>query len=462
MNNYSSSRSKKTILFAIISLAWPTILEQALHTIVQYVDTAMVGQLGASATASIGVTTTVTWLMNCPAGAFSVAIMAKTSQYLGAKDEQSAKKLTAQSVFCCLLIGSLMTILTLSVSPFLPGWMGAEESLRASASSYFFLFCTPTLLRTFSIVFGSTLRAAGDARTPMAVNIIMNFINIVLNYLFIYDPHTIQIGSKSIWIWGAGWGVTGAAAATAISVAISGFLMILAVLHNRRISPRGQSFRPDKTILAPCLKIAFPVLLERIASCSGQVIFASLVNPLGTISVAAHSIALTAEQAFYIPGFGMQASASTLSGNALGAKDKEMLRQVSHYMLIIILILMSITGSLLFIFAPGMMKIFTNDSNVIELGTIVLRIVAVSEPIYGVSIILNGIFSGVGDTLFPFYSSMAGMWGVRIIGTLICVKVLMLQLPAVWVCMVAGNVCTSILLIIRYLHKKWIPSELRF
>ena len=200
-----------------------------------------------------------------------------------------------------------------------------------------------------------------------------------------------------------------------------------------------------------------PNVLQRTIVCLGQVTFSSMVNSLGTVAVTAHSTAITAESAFYIPGFGVQAAASALVGNAYGAKDKKRMRELTRMLLMIVFFLMVITGTALFFCAEGVMGLFTDDARVIHLGAKVLKMVAVSEPVYGVAIILEGIFHGVGDTLSPFIFEAACMWGVRIVGTFVTVKCLHGDLSAAWASMIAHNVVLALMLTIHYFRGRWNP-----
>ena len=111
----------------IFHLAWPTVTEQALQTLVQYVDIAQVGQISASASAAVGLTSTTMWLVCAPLWALAMGVLACISQALGAQDRQRAQRAASQSVLLTLAVGAALTVLTLSVSPFLPGWLGAEE-----------------------------------------------------------------------------------------------------------------------------------------------------------------------------------------------------------------------------------------------------------------------------------------------------------------------------------------------
>ncbi len=450
-------KQKKALFLTIVTLAWPTLVEQFLQTLVQYIDAAMVGQIGAKATATVGMSTSVTWLVNGPLLAMGVGFMAFISKAMGAEDYDRVRRASVQSILVAALMGVGVGLVTLLVSPVLPVWMGVEPNIRHDASLYFAIICLPMVFRSAIIIFGAVLRAVGDTKTPMIVNVCMNILNIVLNFLFIYDTRTIEAAGKSIKIFGFGYGAVGAGIGTAVSFVVGGIFMTISLYKNGCVSPRGYKIRPEKEILTPCIRVGFPVALERIATCLGHVVFASLVTELGTVAFAAHSIALTVEQAFYIPGFGMQTAAATLAGNAIGAKDQKKLYEVTRLLLAIILVIMTVSGGILFLLAPQLLAIFTKDARVIALGTVILRMVAVSEPLFGVLVILEGIFNGVGDTVRPFYYALFSMWVVRVFFTFLCVHIFHLGLYAVWACMIANNVCLATLFMLRYSRGQWNP-----
>ena len=180
-----------------------------------------------------------------------------------------------------------------------------------------------------------------------------------------------------------------------------------------------------------------------------------MINSLGELSTAAHTIANTVESAFYIPGWGMQTAAATLSGNARGAQDDDRLHRLSSTIIPMEISLMLVSGGMLFVFAPVLMGIFTQDPQVLSLGTTVLRMVAISEPFYGVPIVLEGMMQGLGKTMIPFVFNIIGMWGVRIVGTFICTQLLGLGLIAAWGCMIAHNLLLFVLYIILFLSGRW-------
>ena len=444
-------------LSMIMVLAWPTMLEQLMQTAVQYIDIAMIGSLGTAATAAVGATTTINWLVGSSISALGIGFLAFVSRACGAGDLNRARETVAQSVFVCLAVGLLFTALTVGLSPVVPNLMQVDDGISALAGRYFMILYLPMLPRTAGIIFGTVLRAAGDTKTPMKVGVYVNIINVVLNFLLIYETRLIP--GTDIVVYGAGWGVEGAAAASAIAYAVGGILITRALWKHPEISPKGYSIRPQWKLLKPCLKVAVPNMFQRFGTSLGYVIFAAMINSLGDVSTAAHTIANTVESAFYIPAYGMQTAAATLAGNALGAGDEKKMRNFTKMIIIVEVCMMLVTGGLLFAFAPAMVSVFSKSAEVILLGSVVLRMVAVSEPFYGVSIIVEGILQGLGNTVIPFVFGIVGMWAVRIMGTFVCIKFLSMGLVAAWACMILHNMLLFTAYVVYYKKGKWNPLE---
>jgi len=287
----------------------------------------------------------------------------------------------------------------------------------------------------------------------------VNIINVILNFLLIYPTRTVNWFGLSFTMFGAGFGVLGAAAASAIAFTVGGIYITAVLWRHPMVSPRGQSIAPDMHILRPCLKVALPNMLQRFGTSFGYVAFASMINSVGEIATAAHTIANTVESAFYIPGFGMQTAAATLTGNAYGAKDKKKMNSITRMFIAIEICLMILSGTALFFAANPLVDIFSNSDEVITLGTTVLKMVALSEPLYGVALITEGFMMGVGKTKTPFVYNIIGMWGVRILGTFICTQLLGMGLVAAWACMIAHNVLLCCLYFISYVKGSWNPLK---
>lgn len=451
----------KTMLGTIFSLAWPTMLEQLSQTVVQYADTAMVGTIGTAATAAVGATSTVSWLIGSTVSAISIGFLAFISQSWGAGKREVGKQASAQAFSITLIVGLLFTVLTTSLSGKIPVWMHVDEKIISLASRYFAILYSPMLFRTSSIILGTVLRSVGDTKTPMRVGIMVNIINVVLNFLCIYPTRMISVFGFEFRMLGFGLGVEGAAIASALAFVYGGLAIAIAVWKHPDISPKGQSFRPNIQILKPCFRVALPNMLQRFGTSFGYVVFASLINALGGTSTAAHTIANTVESAFYIPGWGMQTAAATLAGFAYGAKNREQLRRLGNTFLPLEISLMVVSGGLLFVFARPLVCLFTQDPEVIRLGTTVLKMVAVSEPFYGVPIVVEGMMQGCGKTKIPLVFNLIGMWAVRILGTTICTRVLGYGLVSAWACMIGHNMMLFMLFGYWFISGRWNALETR-
>ena len=457
MENRKKRKLNLEMIGIIMALAWPTMLEQLMQTAVQYVDTAMVGSLGTQATAAVGATGTVNWLIGSSIVALGVGFLSFIAKACGANDREAARKSVSQAVLAVLVVGSFFTVLTLSLSRQVPVWMQVDESIRELAAQYFFILYVPMLPRTASIIFGTVLRAAGDTKSPMKIGVAVNLTNVVLNFLLIYPTREVSLLGMSFLMPGAGMGVIGAAVASAAAFTVGGICITVVLWRHPMVSPRGQALKPDPEILKPCLQVAFPNMLQRFGTSLGYVAFASMINSLGEVSTAAHTIANTVESAFYIPGYGMQTAAATLAGNAYGARDEKRMKELAEMFIPIEIGLMILSGGALFALAPGLMRIFSSSDEVIQLGSTVLRMVAVSEPFYGFSIIIEGMMQGVGKTKEPFLFNIFGMWGIRIVGTFICTQLLGFGLVSAWACMIAHNLFLFVMFVICYGKGVWNP-----
>lgn len=437
----------RTLLRRIYQLSWPTVIEQGLQTLVQYVDTAMVGQISARASASVGLTVTTTWFVTGPLFALGMGFLSCISKAIGAENTMKARRTSTQAFFTVLILGLFLSAASLLVGPQLPVWLGAKEEIRRDASLYFMIVSAPMVFRASIIMFGSVLRGCGDTKTPMLVNALVNFINIVFNFLLI--PR---------------YGVGGAAAATALSIVAGGLLMFAAVCRNPKVAPLRREFRLNGPIMRECINVGLPVACGRGLNSFGQVIFTTLIAQLGTIAVATHAITLAAEQAFYVPGSAMQAASATLSGMAVGRRDEERLMKTTRTILFLAAGIVAVLCIPLLCFPSAIIGVFTKDPEVIVLGARLLRIVAISEPFFAAAVVLEGALNGAGDAKIPFLCSISGMWLIRIPLTFVFIRMLSLGLEFAWVAMVGDTLLRFTLIYLRFRGSSWkrevyLPAE---
>ncbi len=427
----SGENSKIDSFKALIKLSLPAVMQQLMGTLLQYVDTAMVGHLGEAATASVSTSTTVNWLIHSIPYGLTVGLLSTLSQAAGRGDGREMKRLAAMGSRLSLWLGLVLTAICLGISPFLPTWMQAAKEIRQPASAYFFMVSIPLVFSVTGSMFASALHAVKDTRTPMIINLSANALNVVLNYLLIYR---------------ASLGVMGAAYATAISTALCGVGMFVAFRHKEALR-FGQEdyFNIDRGRLWKLLRVGLPVTATSAVSCSGYIVFAGMVSGMGVTTFAAHSIAVTAEEIFYLPGYGIRTASSALIGSAIGEGNRGKFRNTRRQSLLVTAAVMTLSGLILFFAAYPLMKLFTSSEPVALIGAKVLRIVAFSEPFFGLMVAWEGISYGTGRTRSVFIIEALSMWGVRILFTFLVIRAGM-GLTAVWWCMIADNVTKAVLL----------------
>ena len=186
------SEERRALFMTIITLAWPTMLEQLMQTAVQYVDTAMVGSIGTQATTAVGSTSTVSWLIGSTVSAIGIGFLSFIARSIGAGDEKMAARASGHAIFAALVSGIAATILALSLSSRVPVWMHVDPSIQDIAGKYFFILYVPMVFRAATIIFGTVLRAAGDTRTPMRIGLLVNMVNVVLNFFMIYPSRRVS------------------------------------------------------------------------------------------------------------------------------------------------------------------------------------------------------------------------------------------------------------------------------
>ncbi len=443
----------------IMLLAWPIVVEQLMLTLVQYMDTAMVGSLGASATAAVSINTSVINLVNGLMLAFGVAFTTLVARAIGANDAERAKKVTSQALLCCVVAGTFCTIIMCGFSQSIPSFMGAGEDILKDANAYLFFISISMLFKSMTIIFGGICRGSGDTETPMRINVLVNIINVIGNFLLIFPTRTLTIFGISFTMFGGGFGVAGAAIATTLSVIVGGVLMGYAIFFKHKdISPLigGKlNLKPDKEILSVAYKIGWPAAGERFALSFAQILVTMIIAGLGTVSLAAHHVAIIAESICYMPGFAFGTAATTLTGQALGAKREDLTNTLTLSSIKIGVGFMTVMGVVLFLSAEFLISLFTPDPAVIALGANCLRIVAFAQPFFGTAIVITGILRGAGDTKIPLVVVLISMWIMRISIAFVLVRFLGFGLEALWFCMFLDFFTRAALFSLRYKSGKW-------
>ncbi len=394
------TRSEKLQL--IVQLSIPSILAQISATVMFFIDASMVGHLGEKATAAIGLVETTTWLLGGLGSAANMGFSVQVAHYIGANDFEAARRVLRQSLVCSFMWSLMLSIGCILVHGVLPYWLGGGADIAGDASAYFLIVGMAGILFQMSGLAGSMLKCSGNMKVPSALNIMMCVLDVAFNYLFIY---VLDMG------------VRGAAMGTAMAEFITAALMLYFLLvRSDMLSLRGRpgSFRPKADTVGMAFKIGAPMGLQHLLMGSAQIVGTIIVAPLGTVAIAANSLAITVESLCYMPGYGIAEAATTLVGQGIGAGQRLLTRSFAYMSVGLGIAVMTLMGVLMFIFAPELMSLMSPVENIIREGADALRIEAFAEPMFAAAIVCNGVFIGAGDTLKPAMMSLASMWGVRL------------------------------------------------
>ena len=425
-----------------LSIVWrfsiPAILAQLTSIMMQYIDTAMVGNLGAGASAAIGVVSTSTWLLNGLCSAVATGFSVQAAQKIGARQERDARHVLKHALVFALCFSGILMAAAIGISGPLPIWLGAGTDIQKNASIYFFIYACSLPAFQLQSLAGSMLQCSGNMRTPAILDAAMCGLDVVFNLLFIQF-----------------FGVPGAALGTALATIVICIAKLWAVcvsspiLNIRRKEPCP--FR--KAILSHMVRIGLPMGFEHIAICGAMILSTRIIAPLGTAAMAANSIAVTAESICYMPGYGIANAATTLVGQSIGAGRKTLAKSFSNLSTLLGCLIMTGAGILMYFACPLIFRMLTPDMQVQQLATDVLRIELFAEPLFAASIVASGALRGEGDSLVPCLLNLASIWGVRL--TLSVLLVGQFGLSGVWVAMCAELCVRGILLVYRQQRFRW-------
>ena len=440
-----------------VELSIPAIISQISSILMQFIDASMVGSLGAEASASIGLVSTTTWLFAGISVACATGFYVQVSHLLGSKDTVNARSVLRQSLVSVLIFSLVVCAAGCALSWPLPRWLGGEEAIRHDASMYFLIFMLSLPALQLNMLASGMLRSSGNMVTPSMLNVLMCLLDVVFNFFLIFPTRTFDFIGMEVTVPGAGLGVTGAALGTAFaSIAVAAMLLYSLCVKSPELNlvQEKGSFRPTRNCLKNAVGIALPMGCERIIMCGAQIMSTVIIAPLGTVAIAANSFAITVESLCYMPGHGVSNAATTLVGQSIGARRRDLTWRFAHISVLMGIAVMTLMGVVMYVTAPFMMGIMTPDAAVQGLGARILRIEAFAEPMYAASIVVYGVFVGVGDTLVPSIMNLGSIWAVRL--TLAAVLAPRFGLEGVWIAMCVELCFRGLIFLIRLYRKKWL------
>lgn len=442
-----------------VLLSIPAIIAQLSSIVMQYIDAAMVGSLGAEASASIGLVSTTTWLFGGLCSAAATGFSVQVAHRIGAGDMERARAVLRQSLIATLAFSLLLAALGTTISSRLPVWLGGDASIRHDASLYFLIFslCLPAIQMNF--LASSMLRCSGNMRVPSLLGVMMCVLDVVFNFFLIFPSREWCIGEITLTTPGAGLGVGGAAlGTTAAEIVVAGILLwyLRTRSHELKLTGEQGRFRPQAKTLKNALHIGLPMGIEHTVICGAQIMTTVIVAPLGVFAIAANSFAITAESLCYMPGYGIADAATTLVGQSYGASRRRLTRSFARITVFMGMGVMSLMGILMYLFAPQIIGLMTPVAEIQELGVTALRIEAFAEPMFAASIVAYGVFVGAADTLVPCLMNFFSIWAVRL--SLAALLAPSLGLKGIWIAMCVELCFRGLIFLVRLMRERWMKA----
>lgn len=420
-------------------LSMPAILGQLSTIVMQYIDTMMVGQLGANATASIGLVSTTCWLFGGLTASIGAGFGVVVAQSIGAKEYAEARDVLRQAIAVCLVMGITISLFCVSIHSWWPVRLGGSPEVASLASKYFLIWSLTLPVMQMLFLSNGMLRSSGNMKTPMMLGVLMCALDVVFNLVFI--PL---------------WGVVGAALATSaaavITTSCSLYNLVARSPELRLLGEKFPIFNIQFSIIGRSLKIGLPMAVEHAVFCGAQIVSTMIVAPLGAVAIAANTIGIVVESLCYMPGYGIGDAASTLIGQSYGARRGDLIRSFSILTVGVGMGVMTLMGIVMYILAPELMIMMSPDVAVQAEGVMALRIEAFAEPMYAASIVVYGVFMGLGDTLVPCIMNLGSIWLVRI--PLAYILSQTMGLRGVWLAMCIELTVRGLIFLLRLRLKK--------
>lgn len=393
----------------VLGLAVPIIGENLLQTLVGAVDTLLVARLGSAAVAGVGTAVEFVYFIISILIALEIGATVLVSQAHGAGQVARVRDVARQALVWGVLLAIPVSIAGYLLAPFVIGLFGAEPQVADYATHYLQITSAMSVFLLITFVGGAIFRGVGDSRTPLVASLIGNIVNVLLAYGLIFG----HLGLPELGVEGSAWGAAVARVVTA------GILVGLLLTGRRGISLRGSgSWRPHVEIGNQLLRLGLPASLEQVLSSAGFMTMLFVVAKIGTDALAAQQIAFTALNIGYMPAFGFGIAVTALVGQSIGANrisDAGIAARIGNRISVVALVTAAV---IFFVFANPIMRIFTDDPDVLRQGVNGLRALSISLPFWGSWFVYGGALRGTGDTITPLVTEAIAVWSAVLLGYL--------------------------------------------
>lgn len=437
------------LLRSVITLAWPVVVQQVSFSMVQLVDTALVGHLGEDALAGVRLAGQIFWFSMAGMVAVGVGATAIVARAVGAGEGSRASRVLQTSFVLAVAWGLLMTGVMWFLGSAWLGLLGAEPAAQEQGAEY--LKGVAVGMPFWSLVFvgNASQQGAGDTRTPMVIGIIINVVNIIAAYALINGAGPApELGAL-----GSGLGFTIAA--------ITGAALVIGILARgthvlKWPVSKWRTF--DREVSRRVLNVGVPAGAEQIQFNIAFMIYTAIIASLGTSALAAHGVTLAIQSLTFNVGFALSVATTALVGQSLGAKRPDLAERATYLTMRYALIFMSTLALIFMLLGEQITSLFVGGEDadkVINIGGDLIFIFAFAMPALAISLTLGGALRGAGDTRAVFYIMAGTTWIVRLVPAYLLAITFGLGVPGAWLAAILDINTRALLMWLRFRRGKW-------
>ncbi len=430
-----------------LRMAWPAVLESVFVAMAGLIDTMMVSALGPSAVAAVGLTQQPKFIGLSPFFAINVALSAIMARRRGEDNRKNAGDTFVTALCMILILCVLVTFLCVTFSDALMHLAGSSEDTHQDAAVYFRIIMGGTFFSVISMMINAAQRGTGNTRISMTTNVTSSLVNILFNYLL--------IGGH----WGfPAMGVTGAALATVLGTVVAMFMSIFSLFRKTSYLRAGflRRCRPDRTCFLSLVKLGSNMFAENLAMRVGFVATAVMAAGLGTQAFAAHNVGMNFLSLGFSFGDGMQAAAVTLSGQSIGAGEKQEAIAYGRICQRVGLVISLMLSMVLLFLGRFLYGLYFSEDPLLDMGVLISRFSTVIVILQISQIIYGGCLRAGGDVRYTLIASLVSVTLIRTLVTLVCTQFLNMGLSGIWLGVLADQLSRFILLSLRFRKGQWV------
>ena len=283
---------------------------------------------------------------------------------------------------------------------------GTEAEVARIGEEYLQVTMATVVVLVVLMIGGGALRGLGDSQTPMRVTALANVVNVFLTYGLIFGV----AGLPALGAVGSAWG-------TFLSRLLAAILLLFVMWRGRQgVSISGRNnWLPELDVASSVLRIGVPAALEQLLISAGFTTMTVIVASLGTAALASHRIAFNVLSLSFLPGFGFAIAATALVGQSVGAREPEEGAEATAIATRWAAVWMAAMGIITFILAAPILRMFSQDADVVREGVAAIRVVALAQPFWAVLFVQSGALRGLGNTGFPLRANAGGIWSAILI-----------------------------------------------